>query len=143
MLSVGTFHGGSDPKRRDLSRGYGAVQRQILVQLTEGEWTSLRELSDGTIYGHIESARRAVHKLEAAGVVETMLRKGLTDWAGVQTQLYVRWFKTLEALPRPHTTMALTAWTAIADEAVTPTPHGSRVGRLFAPRRKRRARRCA
>jgi hypothetical protein len=96
-------------------KGLGPRQRDILAKLahSEKEWMTVRELVDErpNRWGHpvhrysdIESTRRAVRKLEAAGLVETRLMKELgPTWRleeqqrfGVQRGWYVRDHSKLE-----------------------------------------------
>jgi hypothetical protein len=65
-----------------MSRGYGVVQRRVLDQLAEADgWVTLIDLAGGKNSrgwidsSQVESTRRAVSTLAAAGVVETRMAK--------------------------------------------------------------------
>jgi hypothetical protein len=77
------------PRRKvgAVSRGYGAVQRQVLDDLAHAKgWMSLSPLAgDDADASRYESTRRAVAKLAAAEMVETrMIRVEELHWLTVR-----------------------------------------------------------
>jgi hypothetical protein len=64
-------------KLRSMSKGYGAVQRRVLAQLTEAQdWVSVLELAgDRGGSSRYESTRRAVATLADDGAVDVVWRR--------------------------------------------------------------------
>jgi hypothetical protein len=81
-----------------MSKGYGAVQRRILVQLGQhpDEWVSLIELTDGPGHSQYESTRRAVISLVNAGVLDVkelegeVPQWGIAGWRARRMLIHVR-----------------------------------------------------
>jgi hypothetical protein len=82
-----------------MSRGLGAVQRSVIARLRANtahpmddwdnefaSWTSMADLAGSVDRAKVESTRRAVLKLEEAGLVETLL-----VWRNVPLLPYSSW----------------------------------------------------